>query len=177
MKNVVGTTDFMGNKKIKIIGEKGVFDIMIKSDKDGVTIRYESFVGGDYYWTNKKTPTMFTNDYVRVKFDDKIVKFQIIPNPAVNQDIIKNVFYIVETDLFLSYLKNSKLIVVEFESVTGLYVSQFNFCGFENIINDDNYDNIKFVTDIKVKSKVNWVTAIYLTTIGLIILALIFPNK
>jgi len=120
-------TDLMGNEiKMKSVSSpSGRLSIRYRSD-NGLSILYNSFIGNGTYYTIKHT--IYREKYIKVKFDDKIVRFNI--ETAVNNN---DVFFITEIQLFLRYLKQCKNIVIEYYTLDGTYQVPFNVEGYEDI--------------------------------------------
>jgi hypothetical protein len=119
--------DLMGNEIImnSIHSPKGTLSVRYRSD-NGFSILYNSHIGDSRRYTIKHT--IYREQFVRVKFDDKIVRFDI--TTAVNND---NVFFITEKYLFSDYLQRSKNIVIEYYTLDGTYQAPFNVEGYKNL--------------------------------------------
>ena len=128
-------TDLMGNEiKMKCVSSpSGRLSIRYRSD-NGLSILYNSFIGNGTYYTIKHT--IYREKYIKVKFDDKIVRFNI--ETAVNNN---DVFFITEIQLFLRYLKQCKNIVIEYYTLDGTYQVPFNVEEYEDV-----YKNIQIET-------------------------------
>ena len=124
---LVNQKDLMGNEIImnSIHSPSGVLSIRYRSD-NGLSILYNSFIGNGIYYTIKHT--IYREKYIKVKFDDKIVRFNI--ETAVNNN---DAFFITEIQLFLRYLKQCKNIVIEYYTLDGTYQVPFNVEGYEDI--------------------------------------------
>ena len=125
--DLINRTDLMGNEiKMKSVSSpSGVLSIRYRTD-DGFSILYHSLIGNGSYYTIKHT--IYREKYVKVKFDNKIMNFDI--TTANNNN---NVFFITEKRLFLRHLKQSKNIVIEYYTLDGTYQVPFNVEGYEDI--------------------------------------------
>ena len=119
--------DLMGNEIImnSIHSSKGTLSVRYRSD-EGLSILYNSFIGDSKRYTVKHT--IYREEYIRVKFDDKIIRFNI--STAVNND---NVFFVTQKDSFCNHLQQSKNIVIEYYTLDGTYQVPFNVEGYKNL--------------------------------------------
>ena len=119
--------DLMGNeiKMNSVHSSSGLLSIRNRSDY-GFSILYNSFIGNSIYYTIKHT--IYREKYIKVKFDNKIIDFNI-----TTADNNNDVFFITEKQLFLHNLKQSKKIVIEYYTLDGTYQVPFNVEGYEDI--------------------------------------------
>lgn len=124
---ITNQKDLMGNEIIMncISSSKGRLSVRYRSD-EGLSVLYNSFIGDSRRYTIKHT--IYRENYIRVMFDNKIVRFDI--TTAVNND---NVFFITEKNLFCNYLQQSKNMVIEYYTLDGTYQVPFNVEGYKNL--------------------------------------------
>lgn len=127
--------DLMGNEIImnSVHSSNGKLSVRYRSD-EGLSVLYHSFIGDSSYYTIKHT--IYRENFIRVKFDDKIIRFDI--KTAVN---CNNTFFIIEKHLFCRHLQESKNIVIEYYTLDGTYQAPFNVEGYKNLHKSSTQQN------------------------------------